>query len=770
MSDNFWKRADYVVGLLPLMAIFAILVVAANVEIKDLDLWLHLAVGKFISLHRFVPDVDILSCSIQGRPWINHEWLFQVVAFNIFDVWGPGGLIFMQVVVVSVTMLMLLFLGYSRERQLITTVFLLLVYMIYQQRFTIRPDLFSLLFFTVYIFVLSMHIDKKWAVPVLFGAQILWSNMHGFFFFGPLFVLIGIVSEYIKRKVRLPWEWNASGRLTDDEYQRIKRIFFFVLLACLFNPYFVYGAWYPIGVFFSLAGENKIFFQHIQELQKPVTWETLFSQSHYLYYKLMVALSFISFVFNRRRIDISALLFWLVFLLFSLKAVRNTPFFAFAAYLVIMTNLMNVKFNDIVPIRFSEKKFYYLTAIVLKLLFIVWIIGYFQAVSLRSYYDFEKYELKSEFGGISQRSYPDKAVDFLVEQKVRGNFFNDFNSGAYLLGRTYQDIKVFIDGRTEVYGGAFFNDYQDIWENGNTALFEKAVAQYGITGALLNATRHHIPKKILNYLYGHRDWRMVYFDYDAVIFLKDNEANREVIDRFAIDLAHWQVPKPDLYKLGTLRVLPFQQFYRGYTLESLNLDEAALQELQEALRIDPVYPDAHDLMGKIYAKRKDYQTAFEHFRVAVSISPREKDSRYNLALSYSDLGQYEGAVKEYKNIAAMWPKDPKGFFLLSKACIMNQQFPEAVEALQHAHRLDPWNIKDVIELGNLLFSRQAYSHARAVYTMGLSTGKDLAVVYKKLGQMSLAQDDRPGAREEFQKALAIAPDDAEIKKALAELQ
>jgi hypothetical protein len=225
-------------------------------------------------------------------------------------------------------------------------------------------------------------------------------------------------------------------------------------------------------------------------------------------------------VFNRRRIDISALLFWLIFLLFSLKAVRNAPFFAFAAYLVLITNLSNINFEDIVPVRFTLKKFQYLTTIILHFLFLLWIFGFFRVLSTRGYYDFDKYALKSEFGGISQKTYPDKAADFLVANKVRGNFFNDFNSGAYLLGRTFPDIKVFIDGRTEVYGGTFFKKYREVWEHGNADLFEKAVQKFQLTGALLNSSRELIPKKILNYLYHHPDWHVVYFNYDAVIFLK----------------------------------------------------------------------------------------------------------------------------------------------------------------------------------------------------------------------------------------------------------
>ena len=107
---------------------------------------------------------------------------------------------------------------------------------------------------------------------------------------------------------------------------------------------------------------------------------------------------------------------------------------------------------------------------------------------------------------------------------------------------------------------------------------------------------------------------MVYFNYDAVVFLKNVEMNKAVIDQYGIDMAQWESPKANLFKIGTVRVRPYQPYFRAYTLESLEFNKAALQELQEALRIDPFYAEAHDLAGKIYAKQKEYPKAFEHFR------------------------------------------------------------------------------------------------------------------------------------------------------------
>jgi len=378
--------------------------------------------------------------------------------------------------------------------------------------------------------------------------------------------------------------------------------------------------------------------------------------------------------------------------------------------------------------------------------------------------------LKSEFGGISQRSYPNKAADFLVENKVKGNFFNDFNSGAYLLGRTFPDIKVFIDGRTEVYGAAYFLEYQKMWDKGNTELFEKAAERYQITGALLNSSRQFIPKKILRYLYDHDDWRAVYFDYDAVIFLKNVEANKALIDQFEIDLSQWEAPRMDLFKLGTLRVKPYRSYYRGYTLESLGLDDVALKELEETLRVDPLSAEAHDLMGKIYSKRKEYKKAFEHFRMAVMASPRKKETRHNLALSYFDLGEYEGAIKQYKGIIKMWPNDPKGHFLLTKTYVVDEKYSEAIETLKRAHQLSPKDVKDPLELGDMMLERQAYPEAKEAYMMALETKKKPAVIHKKLGSLSLAMDDPKQAREEFEKALSFDPDNEKVKKALQDLE
>ncbi len=769
MPHKFWKQISYISGLLAIAVLFGLIVFAANVEIKDLDLWLHLKMGEFIFQHHYVPDVDVLSHTIAGKPWVNHEWLFQLICYGVFNAWGPDGLISMQVFVVAFTFLILLFLGYNKEKQFGMAFLLLLVLLVYQMRFTIRPDIFSLLFFASYIYILALHIDKKWSIIVLGIIQVLWANFHGFFFFGPFIVLMGICAEWIKRRVPLPYQWNEAGRLTDDEFGRLKFIFVAVILASLVNPLTFKGAWYPIDVLINIPGKSKVFFSYIQELKPPITRDNIFSFDSYGYYKLLIVISFVGFVFNRKKIDIGDFFIWMLFLLVSLGALRNIVFFSFAAYFVCMTNYGNLSSRDIIPVHFKDKKFELITLSLLKILLVVWMIQFMTRLSTAGYFDFDKYELKSEFGGVTQRNYPNKAADFLIANEVKGNFFNDFNSGAYLIGRCHPNIKVFIDGRTEVYGPEFFRYYQKIWGEANTEIFEEAVKRYNITGVLLNTIHENAPPKLLLHIYQNKDWVPVYFDYDAVIFLKNVPQNAAVIQKCRLDLSKWAAPKMDLQKLGPRLITPIQQINRAYSLEAMNLDDLALEEAREVLKILPQSVGAHKIMGKIYGKRNDYRKAFEYFRIAAMLSSQDDEIRSNLALAYEKIGDIEHAIKQYVWVSKAKPKDAKAYFKLAGLYAHGGQLNEIVPVLKKGLQLDTSAVRDTLEIGDMIFKKEKFELARQVYETALLGNRDSDKVYHKIGLCYQSLGFRDKAKAAFEVGLAKNPKNEELKESLSDL-
>lgn len=623
MTDWLWKKLNWISSGLALLTLFGYLIFSANIEIKDADLWLHLATGKYILQNFYIPKVDILSAVIAGQDWINHEWLFQVIVAASYQLAGFDGLITLQVVVVGLTFVLLLRLGQNPGRQVFTTFLLLLILFVYQHRLTIRPDIFSLLFLTLYIQTLSQNLDRKISLFILFILQVLWTNIHGFFILGPLIVMTVLAGEWTKRHVPLPWEWNKVGRLEDKEYTNLKLALGVIILACFFNPHTFKGVWYPLSILFSVSGDSKIFFQSIVELQNPLKLNTLFSWHVFPYYKSLIILSAGSFVLNRRKIDIGMFFFWVMFLLFSLNAVRNVVFFSFAAYFAILTNSAMLPFDKYSIPRLIKKT----GPIVINALFILWIAQNMERDVVKGYFDFDKYERKSEYGGVSQRNFPYKAADFLVEHKISGDFFNDFNSGAYLLGRTFPNIKVFIDGRTEAYGIKHFEKYRKIWMEGDTELFDKVSEEYNLTGAFLNSVYAPVSKKLIKHLYDQSDWILIYFDFDATIFLRDVPRNQPWIKALAINFEQWSPQKIDLLKIGLRRVNPYRSVFRAYGLYNMGFTDKAKQELLQALRVTEALPKAQKLLGKIYFEEENFLLAYEHLRKAKLLDPYDKKVR-----------------------------------------------------------------------------------------------------------------------------------------------
>jgi len=100
MSDWLLKKINWFAGCLAIAFVFGLITFVSNIEIKDVDLWLHLAVGKYITQSFSIPRVDILSCTIANSPWINHEWLFQTIVYSVYHAAGINGLVNLKVYIV----------------------------------------------------------------------------------------------------------------------------------------------------------------------------------------------------------------------------------------------------------------------------------------------------------------------------------------------------------------------------------------------------------------------------------------------------------------------------------------------------------------------------------------------------------------------------------------------------------------------------------------------------------------------------------------------
>jgi len=277
---------------------------------------------------------------------------------------------------------------------------------------------------------------------------------------------------------------------------------------------------------------------------------------------------------------------------------------------------------------------------------------------------------------------------------------------------------VFIDGRTEVYGAEYFLKYRKIWK-GDRKLFNEAAERYQLTGAFLNSVYVPAPEKTIRHLYKNKEWVLVYFDYDAAIFLRDIPGNRKWIDRYAMDLSQWQVPKVDLIRLGVRNVTPYQHINRARALFNLKLYDKAQEEAEEVLRVEPYNETAYKIISKVNIEKEEYDKALENSRKAKLLDPGDMETHYLLGVSFYHLGDLDQALAQCRKVLADNSKNPKVLFFTSLIYAKQRKYGKSINLLKMARREAPKNAKDVIKLGDLFFKQNAFQRARQVYKMAL---------------------------------------------------
>ncbi len=119
-------------------------------SIADPDLWGHVRFGQDIIRTGSIIQGDTYSYHTDGEPWINHEWLSEVILGGLYDQLGSTGLIAFKVFAG------LLFLGLSHGHlrrhglgPFPSVLLLILISIPFRMGLgTIRPQIFTYLFFS----------------------------------------------------------------------------------------------------------------------------------------------------------------------------------------------------------------------------------------------------------------------------------------------------------------------------------------------------------------------------------------------------------------------------------------------------------------------------------------------------------------------------------------------------------------------------------------------------------------------------------------------
>ncbi|MDI6784785.1 MAG: hypothetical protein QME64_11920, partial [bacterium] len=119
------------------------------------DEWWHLRTGQYIVEHKSLPQNDIFAYTSLDMPWVNHEWLSQVIFYQVYDSVGIKGFILFKSLIIVAVFAILFFAVLKRAKNPYIALFVTMVAAL-ASRHTLypRPAIFSYLLMASYLYLL----------------------------------------------------------------------------------------------------------------------------------------------------------------------------------------------------------------------------------------------------------------------------------------------------------------------------------------------------------------------------------------------------------------------------------------------------------------------------------------------------------------------------------------------------------------------------------------------------------------------------------------
>lgn len=581
-------------------------------SIDDLDYGIHVGTGRWILQHGRVPITDPFTWSIPEHTYVAYHWAFQALVAVLYGKLGDLGPVLMRFVLILCTAVTILLTLMARRVDVVIgatcTLFALVAA---ELRFAVRPELFTYLFLALTSLALARWKNGSrtalFSIPLIF---IGWVNTH-IYILGFVLLLAELFEQIVLR--------------------RIDRRFCIVLVvaaAALFvNPYGLEAVMEPARLFTRMSKDN-IFAQHITELASPLAIDdnprtpfALTVQFSAWFLLMAVALPALWGLLRARRIADAIVL--LMFGALSVAAVRNMALFAVVAPPVIAYGLTSL-------VSLGSETWLLWRRIMFNLVSVLTIVLCIR-VGTGAWYASQR-RTAHLAPRVERSALALDAAEFVERANLKGRGFNNFNvGGALILGAPSHPI--YIDGRNEVTGEAFFKNYLELLE---PKKFDSFVESFNIEYVVLG---HSNMMRLVRHLLASQKWAVVHYDSVAVVMVRKDGPN------------------------GSLPVMPLpapivSEEERWAYLKAIEIRPSFIDSFSRWLLGGEEMPFQRDRLGTFLLTAGQWREAERPMLQAAVIAPNFWETSNNLGALYMRLKSWEICTLVYRNVLMLNPSDP----------------------------------------------------------------------------------------------------------------
>jgi len=499
----------------------------------DYDFWWHIATGRYIVENHHLPESDPFSYATELEENKNliperesfiltQYWISQIVFFFIYRTFNDAGIIILRALIFLTIIVCILWKLQKNGVSFYLCFLSVFLVGVTTLSFTAeRPVLITMLFSViVYLLLDNFRIRKDRLIFLLPPVMLLWANMHGGFILGDVMIGAFIVGE------------TVSKAFKRSVYTKKELLIFY--FTCIFA--IAISAVNPNGFeafTISLSPKYNIFLEGIEEYSSTFSLYKNNLRPLDIGYLVLLILLPITFILRAKRLNASHVLLLTGLTFMSLISFRFVIYFVFIAAIIVVTEL-HYLLEALFKREFFMKNQQRITFALVMITFVS-SIALFSTNMNFNWFNFKK---------ATRYSVPENAVDFIEKNNISGRLYNDFVFGGYVTWRLYPWKKTFIDTRainyTVLSEARWINFAKESLQNkaiqaGKTPLWERLLDHYEIDIVLLDTLDvHGLLAPLVMKLLDNRKWVPVHVDLISVVFVRDKQNNRSVIEEHYI--------------------------------------------------------------------------------------------------------------------------------------------------------------------------------------------------------------------------------------------
>jgi len=454
------------------------------------DVWWHLRTGIWIFQNHAVPHSGLFSQYVD-RTWVDGSWGFDVLTAGAYKLLGLRAfavlLMGFKLALAAVTFV----LARGRSGRFWCAVLLSAIAQYVITDLVLRPNLFSILFFGVELFLLlqsrrSSDVSSLLWLPVLF---FLWANLHGQFLMGLLLLGLYVAAEGTEFLLRISGVDSIPP--PSHSLAKVLAIAGLSVVATLFTPYLF--NLYPSALETTYS---KVLFDDFQEMQAMA-----FRRPQDFVLMLLVMAAFLALGRQRSR-DLFKIGAMVIFTMFAFRVQRDLWCAVLPAIAVIADAVADCQSEP--KRQKSEQLSKWEKPLVAVLVLVVFLVAILRLAS------------NPVLLNRTSRAFPVKACDYIRANQLPGPLFNTYYWGGFLMWYL-PEYPVSIDGRLNLYGAEINERYFKV--TGGNQRFETEPSFVGARIILLE--RNSAMIKALTTLPALRDqFRVAYQDDVATVLVR----------------------------------------------------------------------------------------------------------------------------------------------------------------------------------------------------------------------------------------------------------